>query len=211
MRRRRLLLAAAVGVLVLAGCGGSGKRATSTTSDAVTTRAATTSPSTTSTPTSKSTASSPSTTSTRTTTSTPAAGAKQPAKRKATASVGATTHSTPSTTPAATTRTATAKPQSPVACMVRAGLQHVGPAAQTGTWQGTDPASHRPIYVDGPYKSAAAARESVSTLVGVNQAAAGGVWEVAAALRAPTGPAVHRVAACLGGGFGKKGGPPYSF
>jgi hypothetical protein len=209
MRPRRFLLGAVLGALVLAGCGGAGKHASSTTSDAAVTQAAATSPSTASTTTSTSTtststaststATTPSTTSTRTATSTPAATPKQRAKHPAAVAVRATTHSTPSTTAPATTRTSPPKPQSPVACMVRAGLKHVGPAVQTGTWQGTDPASHHPIYVDGPYKSAAAARASVSTLLGINQAAAGGVWEVAADLRAPTGPAVHRIAACLGG------------
>ncbi|MGA2929217.1 MAG: hypothetical protein ABSG43_25160 [Solirubrobacteraceae bacterium] len=94
--------------------------------------------------------------------------------------------------------------------MVRAGLQRVGPTVQVGTWQGTDPASHRPIYVGGPYKSAAAARQAASLLVGVVQAAAGGVWEVSASLRGGTGPAVRRVAACLGGDP-KKGGASFSF
>ncbi len=81
--------------------------------------------------------------------------------------------------------------------MVQAGLLHVGAATQVGTWQGTDPASNRPIYVDGPYKSAAAAGQSASTLVDVSQVAAGGVWEVSASLRGGTGPAVRRVAVCL--------------
>jgi hypothetical protein len=83
--------------------------------------------------------------------------------------------------------------------MVRAGLLDVGPAVESGTWQGTDPASHRPIYVDGPYKSPGAARQAVSTLDFVSHAAPGGVWEVSASLRGGTGPAVHRVAACLRG------------
>jgi hypothetical protein len=199
MRCRRLLLAAPVGVLLLAGCGGS-KPATNAASNPVTA--------------SQATAPSASASSTPTTTSTPTTGAKQPAKHKATtsagatthstATVGATTHSTASTTRSAsaatkTTTAAAAKPKSPVACMVRVGLQHVGPAFQAGTWQGTDDVSHRPIFVDGPYKSAAAAKQSVDTLLSVNQAAAGGVWEVSASLRGGTGPAVRRVAACLGG------------
>jgi hypothetical protein len=201
MSRRHLLLVAGVSVLALAACGGSGKRTTSRASDVVATaQSAAIPPSTTSTPTSQSTAISRSTTRTPATTSTPAAGAHQSANRKAAAApVGAATHSTSSTTPAATTRAATRKPQSPVACMVKVGLQHVGPAAQAGTWQGTDPASRKPIYVDGPYKSAAAARQAVSTLAGVTQAAPGGVWEVSASLRGGTGPAVRRVAACLDG------------
>jgi hypothetical protein len=175
MRRLHSLLAAALVVLVLAGCGGSGKPATSTAAGVVTT--------------SQSTAPTPTSATT---------GAKNPAKRKATAPPGTTTRSATSTTPTVTTRAATPKPKSPVACMVRAGLLHVGRAVQTGTWQGTDPVSHRPIYVDGPYPSPAAAKQSATTLIGVSQEAAGGVWEVSASLRGGTGPAVRRVAACLG-------------
>jgi hypothetical protein len=84
--------------------------------------------------------------------------------------------------------------------MVREGLQNVGPALQVGTWRGTDRASGRHIYVDGPYNSPAAAKQAVGTLVGVNQAAAGGVWEVSASLIGGTGPAVRRVAECLNNG-----------
>jgi hypothetical protein len=60
-----------------------------------------------------------------------------------------------------------------------------------------DPASHRPIYVDGPYKSVADANKSASTLDGVEQVHSGGLWVVSAALRGGTGPAVQRVAQCL--------------
>ena len=180
-----LAATAAVPVLALAGCGGSSKPATKTAADPFTTSQSTT------------------------TSTTPAAAArKKPAKHKATGSAGTSTRSTASTTPAATTPVATPKPKSPVACMVRAGLKHVGRALQVGTWQGADPTSHRQIYVDGPYKSAAAVRQAVGTLAGVNHAAAGGLWEVSASLRGGTGPAVRRVAACLSG---SKKGSSFSF
>ena len=199
MMRRFLLIAAVAGVVSLAGCGGAGTSKSSTAADVVT--ISITNP-----------ASAPATSASATS---GAAGqgsttaAKSHAQRSGTISADATTQPTASTSRAsAGTSTATRepaatpkpKPKSPTPCMVRAGLLHVGPAPQTGTWQGTDPANHLPIYVDGPYKSTAAAKQAVSTLAGVNQAAPGGVGEVSAALRGGTGPAVRRVAGCLNGG-----------
>jgi hypothetical protein len=107
--------------------------------------------------------------------------------------------STSTSTPAASAKTRAAKPKqkSPVPCLVRAGLLHAGRAAQFGTWQGTDPVSHKPIYVDGPYKSVAAAKASASTLTGVEQVQRADLWVVSASLRGGTGPAVKRVATCL--------------
>ena len=189
MSQTRITLAAIAGTALLAGCGGS------TPSPAAHAAAGTVAAST-----------APAVTATGAAT-TPARARAHAARHTARAKAGATTTTT--TPPAATARPVAAvhprsKPKSPVACMTAAGLAHVGPSAQTGTWQGSDARSHRLIFVDGPYRSPGAAKQSVGTLIGVNQAAAGGVWEVSASLRGGTGPAVRRVAACLAGHLAKR-------
>jgi hypothetical protein len=139
------------------------------------------------------------------TTGTGTAGAKAPVPGTGTTTSAPTSSSSSTSTMRSATRTAPAeKPQavapkqkSPVPCLVQAGLLRPGRGAEFGTWQGTDPASHRPIYVDGPYKSVADANTSAGTLQGVEQVQGGGLWVVSASLRGGTGPAVQRVAKCL--------------
>jgi hypothetical protein len=69
------------------------------------------------------------------------------------------------------------------------------------------------ILVDGPYRSAAAAKASAASLAGVEFAASGGVWEVTAALRGRRGYLVTEVANCLAGhgAVAPKTGKKYKF
>lgn len=207
MRRIQLALPAAAAAIALAGCGGSSHKSTSTTAAAVAvTQAASITTASTQTQ-APSHAIRSSHRASRTTRSSHSAGGTAPATRTAAATTAAaiTTKSTAATSPTTTPTTARrtlanhAKPKSPVPCLVEAGLKHAGASSQAGTWQGSDPASHRSIYVSGPYKSVADANSSASTLEGVNQVQRGGLWVVSASLRGGTGPAVKRVAQCLDG------------
>jgi hypothetical protein len=53
------------------------------------------------------------------------------------------------------------------------------------------------VFVDGPYRTRAAADESVSSLTGVELAARGGRYVVSASLVSQFGAIVKTVAACL--------------
>jgi hypothetical protein len=57
--------------------------------------------------------------------------------------------------------------------------------------------SGKPVFVDGPYKSAAEAKSSAASLAGVQDAANGGLYVASAALTSKAGPVVRAVAKCL--------------
>jgi hypothetical protein len=71
---------------------------------------------------------------------------------------------------------------------------------QSGVWSGEDPLTHAVMFVDGPYKNARSADTSVSSLVGIDSAARGGLYVVSAGIAKHLGDAVKSVAACVGGG-----------
>ncbi len=82
-----------------------------------------------------------------------------------------------------------------MACLHRDGLAHVSAQTALGEWRGQR--GPWQVIIDGPYKSAAAAQSSVAGLQGIEIAAAGGIYEVTAALRSNLTRDVTRVAACM--------------
>jgi hypothetical protein len=77
--------------------------------------------------------------------------------------------------------------------------------SKTGVWSANDRASGQTVFVDGPYKNAAAAAQAVSTLVGVEIAKRGGLYEVTATIRSHLEAPVAKVAQCLSGAKSKSG------
>ena len=194
MSRKYLTAGVAVLMMALAGCGSSSK-SSSRVASAGGAPPSTTAPGNTTT-----------TGATTTAATTTGASATTPTTTSSSATTPTTTTGTQTTTTAATTQKPTA---TPLACMAKAGLQHSMPADISAEWLGTDPVSHHAIFVNGPYPSVSDASQSASTLTDVNHVARGGVWVVSASLRGGTGPAVDRVAACLGGA--KASGKGFSF
>lgn len=84
----------------------------------------------------------------------------------------------------------------PVRCLKQAGLVHVT-ARGSGLWAGRTRRSGREVTVDGPYKTAKAARASAVSLAPVSEAKSGGVYVASAALRSHLRRTVGRVASCL--------------
>jgi hypothetical protein len=102
--------------------------------------------------------------------------------------------------------TVPAKPPAPAAylpvptrlikCLDQARLSNVG-RAPSGLPVGTDPASGRPVYVDGPYRTRSAAAGEAASRASGDSAERGGLYVVYAALSDHLGKDVHAVAACL--------------
>jgi hypothetical protein len=117
---------------------------------------------------------------------------------------------TPAATPATpTTKTATPGPvakkpaakrkpskRAPLACLAQAKLRKPAKSGD-GLWRAQEPKSGKPVFVDGPYQTAGEAKSSAASLVGVQDAAKGGLYVVSAALTSKAGPVVRNVAKCL--------------
>lgn len=89
----------------------------------------------------------------------------------------------------------------PVTCLSRGGLNRIH-ITQGGFWEGIEGINpsgdpNAMVFVDGPYRTRAAADESVSSLTGVELAARGGRYVVSASLVSQFGAIVKTVAACL--------------
>lgn len=100
--------------------------------------------------------------------------------------------------PAAKKPAAKANPskEAPLACLRQANLYKPAKSGD-GLWSAVERKSGKPVFVDGPYKSAAEAKTSAASLVGVQDAAKGGLYVVSAAVRSHAGPVVRIVAKCL--------------
>jgi hypothetical protein len=84
----------------------------------------------------------------------------------------------------------------PLACLREANLYKPAKSGD-GVWSGVERKSGKPVFVDGPYKSAAEAKSSAASLAGVQDAANGGLYVASAALTSKAGPVVRAVAKCL--------------
>jgi hypothetical protein len=93
----------------------------------------------------------------------------------------------------------------PKHCLTSSGLVSFH-FSKTGVWSADDRASGQTVFVDGPYKTAAAADKAVSTLVGIEIAQRGGLYEVTALLRSHLQAPVAKVAQCLAGAKSSKSG-----
>jgi hypothetical protein len=84
-----------------------------------------------------------------------------------------------------------------IRCLEAQGLVHVGQGYRPGVWIGNDPGNGKSVFVDGPYKTLAAADRSARTLIGVESAERGGRFVVSAVLTSHLSAPVHSVAKCL--------------
>src|SRR5262249_54124961 len=91
---------------------------------------------------------------------------------------------------------ATSKQSSDVkGCLAQAGLMH--PRLTHGQdWTGQAPKTHDSVFVDGPYKSAAAAEASAKSLQAIEYATQGGLFVASEPLRSRLDEQVKTVAAC---------------
>lgn len=187
MTPRMLALLLAAAALMLAACGGSSKRPATTTSAQVT-----------------STAAPPAvTTTTTSTTHKRTATVKQPKPRKLTAQPAAPSPALTATTPnAGIPRSAHVSGPTPIICLKAAGLITVH-ATQESTWEGLVPGTKVAVYVDGPYKTKAQAKASAKSLAGVEEEAAGGLYDVTAYLSAHVKYKVSEVTQCLSNASGR--------
>jgi hypothetical protein len=123
---------------------------------------------------------------------------KPHARTASSAKSGTTTTKTASSVQPARKPAAKPKPskEAPIACLAQAGLYKPAKSGD-GLWSAVERKSGKPVFVDGPYKSAAEAKTSAASLVGVQDAAKGGLYVVSAAVRSNAGPVVRMVAKCL--------------
>ena len=90
----------------------------------------------------------------------------------------------------------------PLRCLRTTGLKQARHAVEANVWEGAlskpdlaDP--NKKVFVDGPYRSAAKASLSASSLTGVEYSASGGPWVVSASPTSRLSMAVRLVAQCL--------------
>lgn len=91
-----------------------------------------------------------------------------------------------------------------VACMHASGLYDVA-RRTNGAWVGTDPSNAQPLYVTGPYPSAAAAARAAKSLARVEYARSGGRYVGFAMFRSALSGELRTVSGCLA-----HGGPKHS-
>jgi hypothetical protein len=84
----------------------------------------------------------------------------------------------------------------PISCLLAAGMR-TPQVHQAGIWEAYDPATGRPLFVDGPYGSSSAAAQAAQNLSIIEQSTSGGVYRVTAPVTGHMTAQVDAVAACL--------------
>lgn len=141
----------------------------------------------------------PTATATAVVTAAPTATATVTAAPTASATPAATATPAPASsgsTPATTKPKKKAKPSLPMICLKAAGLSNPIKRGVT-LWSAKAPSGSQRVTIDGPYKTVSEAKDSVETLLAIEDAQVGGRYVVAAPLRAQAAATVQVLADCL--------------